>query len=67
MIRDLFECIFVVGSSVLSLCFIFANIVAFLIGIDFGVDGGKDICSTGWGRYTAAKVSCFLSEKQGGK
>ena len=39
--------------------FFLANVVAFLIGID-----DKRVCETNWSRYSAAKLSCFLSEKQ---
>ena len=52
---DFLGCLLLVALVV----FFLANVVAFLIGID-----DKRVCETNWRRYSAAKLSCFLSEKQ---
>ena len=47
------------SAAVALLVFALANFVAFMIGID-----DDRICETNWSKYSAAKLSCYLSKQK---
>ena len=57
--KELVEIILGASTAVALLVFALANFVAFMIGID-----GDRICKTKWSKYSAAKLSCYLSEQK---
>lgn len=62
--KELAEIILGASAAVVLLVFALANFVAFMIGVDIGVDDNR-ICKTNWSKYTAAKLSCYLSKQLG--